>query len=206
MHSFIVEDERYGPTRLLQWNLTDRETILMVFQVSGPEKPYTERLDSMSRIRSYEVTALASPSDQFSMLVEDELTEFSRDVFYPYAEEDVVVVPPVVFRVDRSVDVRLVGEQPALQQMLERLPDTLDVEIRQLSDGGAGRVAPAEHLTGQQRRVLASALAVGYYDEPRSATLEDVAAELDIASGTVAEHIRKAEAQLVQFALGDESD
>lgn len=206
MHAFVVEDDRYGPTRLLQWNLTDRETILMVFQVSGPEGPYTDRLDSVSHVESYDVTPLSSRSDQFSMLVEDEITAFTRDVFHPYAEENVVVVPPVVFRTDRSVDVQLVGEHAALERLLDRLPDGLDVEIRQLSAGGVGRLAPAEHLTGRQRRVLSSALAAGYYDEPRRATLEEVAADLDIAPGTVAEHVRKAEARLVQFALGHESE
>lgn len=203
MHAFISEDGRFGPTRLLQWNVTTRETSLMVFQVAGPRGPYTEELDETPNVESYETVSTASNTDQFTVFVEDRITEETRGIFEAYEDKNVVLIPPVVFHPNRSADMRLIGPNSALQETLDRLPEGIDAEIRRLTDGGATQVSPADQLTARQRRVVATALRVGYYDEPRDATLTDVAAHLELASGTVAEHMRKAEAKLVEQALGD---
>lgn len=203
MHAFISEDDRFGPTRLLQWNVTSRDTSLMVFQVAGPRKPYTGELDDTPNVLSYETVSTASDPDQFTVFVEDSITEETRGIFQAYEEKNVVLIPPVVFHPNRSADIRLIGPNTALQDTLDQLPEGMDAEIRQLKDGGSTRMSASEQLTGRQRRVIATALSVGYYDEPRDATLEDVAARMDLASGTVAEHMRKAEAKLVEYALGD---
>ncbi len=57
-------------------------------------------------------------------------------------------------------------------------------------------------LTDRQREVLETAFEVGYYDWPREATGEDVAAELGISSATFAEHIRAAEHNLLTVFVG----
>lgn len=203
MHAFVSADERYGPTRLLQWDVTTRGTSLMVFQVAGPEDPYTAELDAIPNVESYESVSMGAGADQFTVFVEDAITANTRGIFDAYEEEDVVVIPPVVFNTDRSADIQFIGPNAALQEMVDRLPDGIDGEIRRISNGSVARSAPSEELTPRQRRVLATAARVGYYDEPRDATLEDVAAQLDIATGTVGEHIRKAEAALVGHAIGD---
>lgn len=202
MHAFIAADERYGPTRLVQWNPTERGTNLMLFRVVGPEGPYTAALEDASSVRYYETTAL--PGNGFSVLVEDDITDLARHIVEAYASEHVVVVPPVVFRTDLTADLQLVGENDALQRILDQLPDPIDGEIRRLTTTGP-RMAPfVDRLTDRQRRVLVAALEAGYYDEPRQATIEDVAEALGLATGTVAEHVRKAHAQLVRHVLGSD--
>lgn len=203
MHAFISENDRYGPTRLLQWNVTTRDTSLMVFQVAGPRGPYTSALDETPYVESYETVSTAGNTDQFTVFVEDAITEETRGIFETYEDKNIVLIPPVVFHTNRSADIRLIGPNTALQETLDRLPDGIDAEIRRLTNGEQTQMTPADHLTGRQRRVIATALRVGYYDEPRDATLDDVAREMDLASGTVAEHMRKAEAKLVEQALGD---
>lgn len=53
------------------------------------------------------------------------------------------------------------------------------------------------HLTERQYEVVETAFEMGYYDWPRRCTGEDVAAALDIASATFAEHVRCAERKLL---------
>lgn len=201
MHAFVADDDRYGPTRLLQWSLTSRETGLMVFQVDGPEGPYTAALTDTPNVLSHETISAGAETDRFVVLVEDAILE-NAGILDGYADEDVVTVPPVVFDTDRSATVHLVGPIEAVQELVDRLPGGVDAELRRVSDGGAAWMSPATHLTTQQRRVLVTAARLGYYDEPRAATLADVAAAVGLASGTVAEHVRKAEATLVEHALG----
>lgn len=56
-------------------------------------------------------------------------------------------------------------------------------------------------LTAHQREAVEAALALGYYDIPRESSQEDIAAAIDCAPSTAAEHLRKAEGKLVQSAF-----
>ena len=58
--------------------------------------------------------------------------------------------------------------------------------------------APGEGLTDQQQEALRIAYELGYFDIPRKATLEEVAAELDIAASSVSERLRRAQIQLIE--------
>lgn len=202
MHAFVSEDDRYGPTRLLQWAVTSRDTALMVFHVAGPVDPYTDALEATPNVLSHETVTDTGGDEQFVVFVEDAITE-NAGILQGYEDENVVSIPPVVFNTNRTADLRLVGPNDALQEMLERVPDGIEAEIKRVGRGTHPGSDPVAALTSTQRRVLVTATRLGYYDEPRSATLEDIAAELDLASGTVAEHVRKAEAALVDHALGD---
>ena len=55
----------------------------------------------------------------------------------------------------------------------------------------------AERLTDKQLTVLETASELGYYDWPREATAEDVAAAVGVASSTLHQHLRAAEGKLV---------
>jgi len=53
-------------------------------------------------------------------------------------------------------------------------------------------------LTDRQQEAVHAALEHGYYEVPREGTVEDVAATLDCAPSTASNHLRKAEARLVE--------
>jgi predicted DNA binding protein len=48
-------------------------------------------------------------------------------------------------------------------------------------------------ITSRQEEVIETAVDLGYYSEPRQASLEDISDVVGIAPGTVGEHLRKAE-------------
>jgi len=56
-------------------------------------------------------------------------------------------------------------------------------------------------LSDRQREATDAALDLGYYEIPREADHRDVASALDCAPSTTAEHLRKAEAKLVESIL-----
>ncbi|GGL42259.1 helix-turn-helix domain-containing protein [Halarchaeum grantii] len=74
----------------------------------------------------------------------------------------------------------------------------IDFTLERIRDEQYERDAP---LTERQRDVLATAVAVGYYETPRDATLTDVADELGIAKSTCSETLHRAEATVIaEFA------
>ncbi|MFP8951959.1 helix-turn-helix domain-containing protein [Natrialbaceae archaeon A-arb3/5] len=57
---------------------------------------------------------------------------------------------------------------------------------------------PGDGLTNPQHEALRTAYELGYFEIPRRTSLEEIAAELDIAASSVSERLRRAQTQLVQ--------
>ena len=88
----------------------------------------------------------------------------------------------------------------AMREFCHESGVTFDVKQLYCADGtsdwgGAG-------ITDPQREALVAAFEAGYFDDPRSATLEDVAADLDISSTAVGRRLRRGTAGLVETVFG----
>lgn len=57
---------------------------------------------------------------------------------------------------------------------------------------------PGDGLTDRQREALRIAYELGYFEIPRRASLEEVAAELDISASSVSERLRRAQTELIE--------
>lgn len=73
--------------------------------------------------------------------------------------------------------------------------------LRRLSTDGPGD--PGRGLTPRQREALLVAHELGYFDIPRTASLEDVAGELDITPSALSERLRRAHAHLVETVVDE---
>jgi len=60
---------------------------------------------------------------------------------------------------------------------------------------------PLDPLAERQREVLRTAYEMGHYDVPRGVSSADLAAELDVDASTVAEHLQRAERNLLTRQL-----
>ena len=61
---------------------------------------------------------------------------------------------------------------------------------------------PGDGLTDPQREALRTAYELGYFDIPRGAALEDVAADLDISPSAASERLRRAQTRLIEETVG----
>lgn len=119
------------------------------------------------------------------------------------ASNAVVISWPVRFTADSlGVEMTLVGTSSALQGSFEAYPDALDVQLRKTGDYVEMVTGPLDALTDRQREILAVATRRGYYQYPRATTQRELARELDIAPGTVAEQLRRIEATLMGTLTG----
>ncbi|WP_115863904.1 helix-turn-helix domain-containing protein [Halorussus litoreus] len=201
MHAFVAERPEYGPTRLLQWNPRVGETNVLLFHVDGPKEPFFAELGDLSTV-DYVDSSVASETDGFYLYVREQLEGGDRTLVAAYAGEDVVVVPPVVYDVDKSIQLTIVGEASALQRTLEQTPETVDISVQRIRSQVPDVAYPGSQLTDRQQEIIATAIEAGYYEEPREATVADVSDRLDCGPSTVAQHLRKAESRLVHRAVG----
>jgi len=109
----------------------------------------------------------------------------------------------VVARTPVDADVRAVVERVQAD-----FPDA-ELRAKRQQDGGADAedLAPdgvLDGLTDRQLEAVETAYSAGYFEWPRDANAEDVAEELDIASPTFHNHLRKAQNALLGELLGEE--
>lgn len=81
---------------------------------------------------------------------------------------------------------------------LDEIPEGVTIDVTYVGEFAA---SVGDRLSRRQREAVAAAWDVGYYEVPREADVDAVAAELDCALSTASELLRRAESRLVADAL-----
>jgi len=193
--------------RVLDWNLTAEDAMLL-FEVAGDPTPLVEGASDLSGVDRVE-TSGDRPIDRESAgegetQVLAHVQRSSVPIFSclasALASGGLIVRTPLVFR-DGEIHARIVGDPTPLQDAFERQGDDVSVRVDEVASRPTDAERSArETLSDRQREALAVATELGYYETPRGATHEDVAAELGCSAQTAGDHLRKAEAKLVDAA------
>lgn len=102
---------------------------------------------------------------------------------------------------DDRATMSLVGPQGAISRTIDEYEAAgVPTELRKLGPYD-GRDRPLDDLTDRQREVIRTAFEMGYFEVPREASTDDVADELGLDSSTVAEHLQRAERNLLARLL-----
>ncbi|WP_459194367.1 helix-turn-helix domain-containing protein [Halosimplex sp. J119] len=192
--------------RVLDWNLTTEDAMIL-FEIDGDPSPLadgTAEFTGVDRVEVADGPAGRSSEDDTQVLVHVQRSAVPIFSCLASALESggLVVRTPVVFR-DGEIHARIVGDPAPLQRAFERQGDDISVRIDGITSTPADAEQPTQSLSDRQREALDVAHELGYYDQPRRATHEDVAAALGCAAQTAGDHLRKAEAKLVDAALDD---
>ena len=190
IHRRIARTDGVSRMDLLQWGPTDAVTTLSWFDAD----PETVRA-VLGAADTVSTAELAEGDDGTYAFVHQSAYELDGRVLELVARSRVVFLPPVTFFDDGDAVFEAVGETDSVSAFHARLRDLLDTRIERVHD--FRRRATAAALTDRQRSALEAARAVGYYEVPRTGTVADVASELDCASSTAGELLRRAEAAVV---------
>lgn len=141
---------------------------------------------------------LASQPDEKVYLCKIEFPngdEESQPLYNPEISNDDIEVT------DDGVDVELIGPQADIAKELDVYREAgMNVLLRRITDYD-GPSETLDSLTDRQREILEMAYDLGYFDVPRSASSAAVAEELGLDDSTVAEHLQRAERNLVASLL-----
>jgi predicted DNA binding protein len=196
MHAFVVEHDAFEETRLHHWNPTMSEVNTIVFEIVGSDiDTYEEALAASPTILSYEVAQL--PGDSFFIVVEERLNGPGMEQTAAFAQQGLVVVPPVVFDGDGTISITIVGANDSLHSAIDQMPAGIEVEVVSVQTYTGPSGHSLTELSPRQREAVEVAVECGYYHEPRAGSVSDVAAALGCSTGTAAEHLRKAEMKVM---------
>jgi predicted DNA binding protein len=135
--------------------------------------------------------------ESFYVYVRDDLRDADQRLLGTYRGDSLVIVPPVTYRADRSMLFTLVGTAEAVQAAVSETPDDVAVDVLSVRPYDAGAVDSLLRLTDRQRAAVRVAVDVGYYGARRAGSVAAVAEELGCSTATAAEHLRKAEAEIM---------
>ncbi len=203
----IADSSVIDEARLLDWNLGAEESVTAMYAIDGDCKAARSALADTPEV----IAVSASPSGRDAddadggyilVRLDRTATPLMETAFDLVSTPGLVVVKPVVYR-DGRAQGRLVGEDDILQTVVDRLPERVETDIREIGPTGSVPLteARASSLSERQHEAVQAALDLGYYDHPRRATHEDIAERLGCAPSTASEHLQKAEATLVRAAL-----
>lgn len=149
----------------------------------------------LTRTHDLVVEADATESDPGLLYVRVEMPPVPRQMLAFPRKTKLVLAMPIEFAPDGAAIATFVGDDAAFTASLSDVPDEIGVELV-----GTGAYDPEPDdlfasLTERQRTILQTAVELGYYESPREATQADVAVAVDLAPGTVGEHLRKIEAR-----------
>lgn len=200
MHTFLMEGDAAALAQLWNWSTTE-DGDLLLFRVVGDLEPYAAALGDAPFVRDFETARIDEAS--FYVYVEYE-TRSADDAFRePFLDHRVLTMPPIEFDENGETHVEIVGRAADVQAVVDGFPAEFEVRVDEIGSHDRGATAPAATLTDRQREAVATAVDLGYYDVPRTASVEDVARELECAPSTASDHLRKAQARLARRVVED---
>lgn len=188
----VADESAVTPGPIHQIELIDGETGVSLSEIRSGIERYGEILEESPHVIEYTTTG----TDRGFAYVHFDLDDLTRRLLQYRRGSDLVVELPIESAGDGSTVVTLVGDASAFTGAFDEVPDEVDLEIVETGSYDPGVRQLFGRLTARQREVLSAAVDAGYYEAPRRATHEDVAAELDVSPATVGEHLRKIESRV----------
>ncbi|WP_436925719.1 helix-turn-helix domain-containing protein [Halosimplex amylolyticum] len=163
-----------------------------VVQVEVETRLDEGRLDDLEYVDQWE--RVTDTEGAYLYVIGFTAPDLSADIT-EYAEDLVGTCDPDVD--EDGTTLSLVGSQEAIRGSIGEYVDSgVSPDLRKLGEYD-GPTRPMEQLTDRQREILRVAFEEGYYEVPREASTEDVAAEVGVDPSTVAEHLQRAERNLL---------
>lgn len=102
---------------------------------------------------------------------------------------------------ENSASMSLVGAHESISSIVEVYEAAgVSPELQKLGSY-TGQGKPTDAMTDRQQEVIQTAFDMGYYEVPRAVSTQEVATELGLDASTVAEHLQRAERNILGQVL-----
>jgi predicted DNA binding protein len=171
--------------------LLDDDTVLLFAEASGSKERYERIMEESPHVISY----LTAGEDRWLAVSQFEPTEGVRRALELQRESRLVIDTPIRFTSDDHLEITYLGTDETFGTLSEYAEEMegFSFEVLGMGDYEAEGSSFSRVITARQEEVLEAAVDLGYYSEPRRASLEDVGEAVEISPGTVGEHLRKVE-------------
>lgn len=171
--------------------LLEDDTVLLFAEASGSQDRYREIMAESPHVIEY----LTAGEDRWMAVSQFEPTAEVHWALELQRESMLVVDTPIHFTSEDHLKVTYLGTDEIFSTLYEYATelDYVTVEVLETGEYETDGSSFSRVITSRQEEVIETAVDLGYYNEPRQASLEDISEVVGIAPGTVGEHLRKAE-------------
>jgi hypothetical protein len=181
--------------KIYRVDMLDDGTALLLAEARGDRESYREILESSEHVLDFSI-ADGGEGGWWYSYTHFEPTEVNERMLSIRYDLGLAMEMPVEVEPDGSMLVTLVGPQEAFAEGGPTDAPGYELEVLETGEHHPDLGDLFLSLTERQREVLEAAVDLGYYDDPRAATHEDVARAVDAAPSTVGEHLRKIESRV----------
>lgn len=198
MYDLLVNADYVERATAMHWNYSGEELGIMHY-VEGDPETFRDDVAEIPEVIDYELTV--AERNAFYVYIRDTTNRRLRELFDLLDQSPVVVIPPVEYTPDGSVSYSVFGPSTAIQSALDEIPEPITVSITEVGSLAAVPNEVETALSDRQQQAIRAAVELGYYEIPRTATHEDVAGAIGCAPSTAAEHLQKAESELLRSVV-----
>ena len=121
--------------------------------------------------------------------------EFDSDFIGSFFESNELAIVAGTNLTKNGLIIQLVGKQTAIMDFLNAIRGEIKVDRVTTGKGGEGMIERGPSI--QQFKVIKTAFENGWYDVPKGISIRDLADKLDLSKSSVAEHLVRAENNIV---------
>jgi len=176
-----------------QINLLSDDTCVTLYGVRGDLDRAADILASQPDVVTYDVSGDREGLAYIHFRPTDTVARLLSIV----QDNEIVLETPIDTLDDGGVRVTIVGDDGTVRRVVDSIPDALRLSLEGIGDYHPDSEQLFSVLTERQQEILEAAVELGYYEEPRGATHEEVAHEVGVSAGTVGEHLRKVEGRVL---------
>lgn len=187
----LTDDPSIDRRAIHHIELLDDDTVLLFAEASGSKQRYKQIMEESPHVVSY----LTAGDERWMAVSQFDPTEEVRRSLELQRESLLVIDTPIQFTSDDNLKVTYLGTEDTFRKLYEYADDVegLTFDVLKMGEYQADESSFDRTITPRQEEVLEAAVDLGYYSEPRQASLEDIGEVIGISAGTVGEHLRKAE-------------
>lgn len=194
LYRVLTDADYLSTVETVNWN-NRASPAGFLLRIRGDYERLEAELDRDGEVLAYDL--LPVTDDECYLFLEGEGPADSRALWENFTRGSLMTVPPVAWNDDGSSTFTMVGTESDVQAAVEGVPEGVRVDVERVGGETVDDGAAVGRLTARQREAVRAALDAGYYAVPRECTVADVAARLDCAPSTAAEHLQRAESKAV---------
>jgi predicted DNA binding protein len=191
----LIDDPDLSREGVEFFSLMPDGTVLLLYHITGDADKLETILEGEETALSYDIFEIEGDGLRATVhFAEDTLTTALITLKEAY---DLVIDLPLVIDDEGGLHMRVAGDPDNIREAAMMRPETVDIQFEETDGEGANRIDTETLLTERQQEVLAAAIEKGYYEIPRQATNEEIAADMDCSTSTVGAHLRKIESRII---------
>lgn len=198
MEKDFVETSEAAREAIHELSLLNDGSVMALNEYSGNPSVVAEIYERRTDIYTYQVYEVGN---RILVFVRFKANDSVQEFFSLQREHQFIIEYPAKITADGGLRITFVGEIGQLRDAIGTLEEVLDVIVEYFSAYRPTSEQYVHLLTERQRETLKTAVELGYYESPRQATHNDIAAKLDRSTGTVAVHLQKVEAQIMSEVI-----